>query len=179
MTAAVETQMEQASVPWWLVLLEGIAAVILGILLISKPSMTTLILIQFLGIYWLIKGIFSIVSIFIDSSGWGWKLLVGVLGIVAGILVIQHPLWSTAIVVKTVVIVIAIQAIIIGIIEIIQAFQGGGLGIGLLGALSMVLGIILLVHRGEASWALPLVAGIFLIIGGIVAVVASFRLKSA
>lgn len=177
MTATVASQMEKSNVPWWLVLLEGIAAIILGVLLLSKTSMATVILIQFIGIYWLIKGIFSIVSIFMDSSGWGWKLIVGILGIVAGILVVQHPLWSTAIVLRTVVIVIGIQAIIVGIVEIIQAFQGGGLGIGLLGGLSIILGIVLLIHRGEASWALPLVAGIFLVIGGIVAIVASFRLR--
>jgi len=35
-------------VPWWLVLLEGIALVILGILLFASPGMTTLILVQFL-----------------------------------------------------------------------------------------------------------------------------------
>jgi len=38
----------------------------LGALLLTNPAMTTIVLIQFLGIYWLVKGIFEIVSIFID-----------------------------------------------------------------------------------------------------------------
>ena len=61
-TAAQQTP----SVPWWLVLLQGIALLILGALLLTNPAMTTIVLIQFLGIYWLVKGIFEIVSIFID-----------------------------------------------------------------------------------------------------------------
>ncbi len=128
MTTAVSSSMEESNVPWWLVLLEGIAAIILGALLITNTGRTTVVLIQLLGVYWLLKGIFSIIAIFIDSSQWGWKLLIGILGIVAGILVIGSPIWSTAIVTMTLVLVLGINGIIIGMVEIIQAFQGGGFG---------------------------------------------------
>jgi uncharacterized membrane protein HdeD (DUF308 family) len=83
-------------VPWWLVLLEGIAAIILGLLLLTAPQATLLVLVQLLGIYWLVKGIFQIISIFIDSSRWGWKLFAGILGIVAGIIILGHPLGRPA-----------------------------------------------------------------------------------
>jgi uncharacterized membrane protein HdeD (DUF308 family) len=169
--------MEESNVPWWLVLLEGIAAIILGVLLITNTGRTTVVLIQLLGIYWLLKGIFSIIAIFIDSSQWGWKLLIGILGIAAGILVIGSPIWSTAIVTLTLVLVIGINGIIIGIVEIIQAFQGGGLGVGLLGVLSVILGILLVVHRWNAAAALPYALAIFLLIGGLVAIVAAFRMR--
>lgn len=177
MTTAVGTSMEESNVPWWLVLLEGIAAIILGILLITNTGRTTVVLIQLLGIYWLIKGIFSIVAIFIDSSQWGWKLFIGILGIAAGILVIGSPIWSTAIVTMTLVLVLGINGIIIGIVEIIQAFQGGGLGIGLLGLLSIILGTLLIVHRWSAAAALPWALAILLLIGGVVAIVAAFRMR--
>ena len=177
MATAVGTSMEESNVPWWLVLLEGIAAIILGALLITNTGRTTVVLIQLLGIYWLLKGIFSIIAIFIDSSQWGWKLFVGILGIAAGILVIGSPIWSTAIVTLTLVLILGINGIIIGIVEIIQAFQGGGWGIGLLGLLSIILGTLLIVHRWSAAAALPWALAIFLLIGGVVAIVAAFRMK--
>lgn len=56
------------AVPWWLVLLEGIAAVIIGIFLLTVPITALLLLVQSLGFFWLTGGIFRIVSIFVDSS---------------------------------------------------------------------------------------------------------------
>lgn len=182
MTVEVEISAETAMapeqmVPWWLVLLEGIFAVIIGILLLTDTAITTAILIQVLGIYWFISGIFNIVGIFIDHSAWGWKLIVGILGIIAGILVIQHPLWSTALVTATVVIILGIEGLIIGAINIVRAFRGAGWGVGILGALSIVFGIILLANTMLAAATLPLVLGIFGIVGGILAIIMAFRMR--
>jgi uncharacterized membrane protein HdeD (DUF308 family) len=89
---------EERLVPWWVVLIEGIAAIIIGILLLVNPRITTGVLIQFLGIYWFIVGIIDIVRIFLDSSMWGWKLFSGIIGILAGIAIIQYPLWASLLV---------------------------------------------------------------------------------
>ena len=164
-------------IPWWLVLLQGIAALIIGIFLVTSPGITMTILIQFLGIYWFVSGIFSIVAIFIDSSGWGWKLFSGILGIIAGIIVIQNPLWSRILVPTVVVIIVGIQGVIIGIVGLIQAFQGAGWGAGVLGALSIVFGLILLFNPVIGAALLPWVLGILGIVGGIMAIIASFRLR--
>lgn len=164
-------------IPWWVVLLQGIAALIIGFFLLVSPGLTTAILIQFLGIYWFVSGIFSIVAIFIDSSGWGWKLFSGILGIIAGIIIIQNPLWSTLLVPATIVIILGIQGIIMGIIGLIQAFQGAGWGAGILGALSIIFGLILMFNPIISAAILPFVLGIFGIIGGIMAIFAAFRLK--
>lgn len=64
-------------------------------------------------------------DIFIDSSNWGWKLFAGILGIVAGIIILQHPLWSVLLVPATLVVLLGITGILIGIVKLIQAFQGG------------------------------------------------------
>jgi len=164
-------------VPWWLVLLQGVFAIILGLLLLSAPGMTTLVLIQFVGIYWLIAGVFNIVGIFLDHSMWGWKLFVGVLGIIAGLLVIQHPLWSTALIPTTLVIILGIMGLFFGILGIIAAFQGGGWGAGILGVLSIIIGIALLGSPVIGAVALPYVIGICALVGGIAAIVQAFRMK--
>jgi uncharacterized membrane protein HdeD (DUF308 family) len=178
MTAAEVSRSESEMVPWWLVLLEGIALLILGILLLLKPGMTTLIFIQFLGIYWLVGGIFKIVSLFLDSSMWGWKLFAGVLGIIAGIIVVQHPLWSPVVVGSTLVILLGIQGIIYGGVGVFQAFKGAGWGAGILGAISILFGIYLLANIGAATLVLPWVVGVLALVGGVAAIVMAFRVKS-
>jgi uncharacterized membrane protein HdeD (DUF308 family) len=86
MTTDVMKQSEDTGFPWWLVLIEGIALLILGIMFIAEPRMTTTIVVWLLGFYWLVVGILKIVSIFQDNAMWGWKLFAGILGIIAGIL---------------------------------------------------------------------------------------------
>ena len=177
MSEAVAVQEDTQTIPWWVVLLEGIAAIIVGALLLANPAMTTLILVQVLGIWWFIKGIFQIISIFIDSEMWGWKLFAGIIGILAGIIIIQHPLWAGRLVPFVLVIILGIQGIIVGIINLIQAFKGAGWGIGILGALSIIFGILILANAWIASVVFIWVLGIFGIVGGIFALVMAFRLR--
>ena len=46
-----------ASNIWWLFLLQGIAGVLLGLMLITAPGETLVALVTFLGFYWLITGV--------------------------------------------------------------------------------------------------------------------------
>lgn len=177
MTAGVIERAEGSGVPWWLVLLQGIALVILGILFVISPGMTTVVVIQFLGIYWLIIGIFSIVSIFVDSSLWGWKLFSGVLGIIAGLIILQHPLWSPVVVGEVLIIILGVEGIIIGVVYLIQAFQGAGWGMGLLGVVSIIIGIVLLANIWAFTIALPLVIGILALVGGVISIIGAFQMK--
>jgi uncharacterized membrane protein HdeD (DUF308 family) len=170
-------QAETAGVPWWLVLIEGIALIVMGLLLLASPGMTTLILVQFIGIYWLVAGIFKIVSIFMDSSGWGWKLAGGILGILAGLIVLQHPLWSPFVIGNVLVIILGIQGIIVGVIGLIQAFKGAGWGSGILGAVSILIGLLFLFNVWAFTLSLPWAIGLLALVGGVLAIVAAFRLK--
>jgi len=165
---------ENKRIPWWLILLQGIALVILGILLLTWTGATLVILVQFLGIWWLVQGLFQIISIFIDSSLWGWKLFAGILGIAAGFVILQHPLWSAILVPAIAIIILGIQALVFGVVELIQAFKGSGWGIGLLGALSITFGVVLQANPLNGVAVLPYVLGAFGGVGGIVAVVAAF-----
>jgi uncharacterized membrane protein HdeD (DUF308 family) len=164
---------------WWLVLLEGIAVLILGLLLVVSPGMTTMVLVTFIGAYWLVMGIMSLVRAFAGSTEghWIWSVLIGILGIVAGILVLRHPLWSTFMVPFTLVIILGIDGLIMGVIGIIRGFQGAGWGAVALGVLNIIFGILLLVYRAAATFALPLVLGIFGIIGGVVLIILAFRIR--
>lgn len=163
--------------PWWVLLLQGIAALLMGLLLLAAPYGTVLFVVQFLGWYWLVSGIFEIVSIFLDSSLWGWKLLAGALGMLAGLAIINHPLWSAALLPTTLVWMMGFFGIVIGVSMLVQAFQGGGVGAGILGTLSILLGLLLLIHPFAGALALPWVFAVFAIAGGIAAIVMAFRMK--
>ena len=74
---------------WWLFLLQGVAGIILGLMLVTDPGATLVALVTFLGFYWLFLGILALVRVFVDRSvPWIWSLLTGILGLLAA--VIQH-----------------------------------------------------------------------------------------
>jgi uncharacterized membrane protein HdeD (DUF308 family) len=170
-------QFETRQNPWWLLLLGGILNIIVGILLLTNPGKTTLALVWVLGLYWLIQGIFFISGMFLDHSAWGWKLFSGILGIIAGILVMRHPIASTLVIPQIAVLLLGIQGLISGAVMLVMAFKGGGWGMGILGVISIIFGIILILAFGELGTALVFiwVVGIFALVGGIVQIFQAFR----
>ena len=181
MATETEIAVEAPGFPWWIVLVEGILALIFGILLITAPGRTTLFLVTVLGFYWLIRGIFSIIEIFLPnrSTHWGWLLFIGILGIVAGIVVLRNLVYATVVVATFVVVFLAVDGLIMGIMGIVRAFTGGGWGPGILGILTIIIGLFLLANVFGAALALPIVLGAFMIVGGIVAIFYSFRIRRA
>jgi uncharacterized membrane protein HdeD (DUF308 family) len=165
------------SLPWWLVLLEGIVAALFGLLLLFAPGATLLFLVQVLGLYLFIAGLFRIIGIFVESSLWGLKLAAGVLCILAGILVLRHPMWSGVLVPTVLVFYIGFLSIFQGGIGIFLAFRGGGWGIGVVGALGILFGLILVSNPIIGVATLPLALGIFMLAGGVVAVGQAFRMR--
>lgn len=163
--------------PWWLVLLQGIGAILVGILLLTAPGATVTFLVQVLGWYWLISGVLSIVSIFVSSRLWGWKLFAGVLGVIAGFLIVSHPLWSAALVPTTLTLILGIYGFIAGLVLLVGAARGGGWGMAALGALAFLLGIALIVSPFVSTLAIIIVGGILSIVGGIAALVNAFDLR--
>ena len=176
MTTAVQTQKNES--PWWLVLIGGIAAIIIGIMLWNNPFRVANVLVWAIGLYWLITGIIYLVSLIWDRRQWGWKLFGGIIGIFAGwFLIDAGAIERLASMGFAVVLVLAIQGIIMGIMGLIAAFQGGGWGAGILGVVSIFIGFLLLGNMWAAALVLPWVVGMFAIIGGIFAIVAAFRMR--
>jgi uncharacterized membrane protein HdeD (DUF308 family) len=174
MTSEALERSSSKSLPWWLVLIEGVALLLLGMLLMVKPEKTSVIVVQFLGIYWFLGGIFKIVGLVVDRSMWAAKLIAGILGIIAGILVIQHPLWSATIVGNTLIILLGFVGLVYGGVSLYQAFSGAGWARGILGAVSILLGIALLVDVWAISLSLPWTLGLLAFVGGFVVIAQAF-----
>jgi len=162
---------------WWFVLLRGILMLLLGLFFVTSPDSTLATLSLFLGAYWFVQGIVSITGIFVRASGihWGWLLLDGIIGILAGIFVMNHRMFIPT----TLVIVLAIQALMMGIINLVQGFKGDGARAVILGSINILFGIILLGHPLVAAPLLPITFGIFAIAGGIVLIALTLRIRGA
>ena len=163
--------------PWWLVLIQGIVLLILGIYLLTTPYQTLLVLVWFIGAYWLISGIFALISLAVDQSNMGGKILVGILGIIAGTLILIYPYYSTILLPTMLIIFIGVWGLIIGFITLFHSMKGGGWGEAILGILAIIFGIALLANPLIGAALLPYVLGIFAVIGGIGAIISAFMLR--
>lgn len=176
MTASA-TAFDTKQHPWWLILMGGILNVVIGFLLLTSPVKTVLALTLALGLYWLIQGIFTLVDMFFDHTAWGWKLFIGLLSIVAGVVVLRNPIISAVQIPALIVLFLGVQGLIYGVVMFIMAFKGGGVGAGILGVLSIVFGLVLM-----ANWAnlaaiatLVWVVAIFALVGGFAQIFQAFR----
>ena len=178
---AVNTMLhEQRGGVWWLFLLEGIAAILFGVLLLTAPGATLVALAVVLGFYWLAMGILEIVRAFVDRSvPWIWSLLIGILGVVAGILVLNHPLFAAVALPATLVVYLGILGVVVGAIGIIGAFAGGGVGSFIFGAINLLIGLLLLTSPVAATLAIAFVFGVLLLIEGVGLVLWSFKVRKA
>jgi uncharacterized membrane protein HdeD (DUF308 family) len=169
-----EQVVEKKATHRWLLLVEGVALLILSFLLFTTPVQATQFLVRLLGIYWLVSGIIGIVWIFFDHKQWGWRLLLGILGIIAGLVILEHPLASTILIPTLVIIVTGVLGIMIGMVALIMAFTGSGWGAAVLGILSMIFGIILVANPVFSAIGLPFVLGAVALVGGVGSLVGFF-----
>lgn len=170
------TMADLTRVRWWIVLLEGIAALLIGLMLIFSPGMSLIVLVQILGFYWLIGGILSLVSAFNNDKQRWWNVVAGIIGILAGIAVIRHPLWSAALIPSVLLLFLGIIGIVYGVIKIVQAIKGDGWGTAALGVMSILIGLFMLFAPGLALLTLVLVLGILAIVGGVAAIIMALRM---
>jgi uncharacterized membrane protein HdeD (DUF308 family) len=165
------------ALPWWLVLVEGIVLALLGLILLVAPGASLVFLVWLLGIYLLIAGIFRIIGIFSDSSYWGWKLAAGILCLIAGVAILSNPLWSTTLASTWLVILVGFLVMLQGAAGLIVAFQGGGWGMGALSVLGILFGLFLVINPLIGVATLTLILALFMLIGGVGAVVQAFRMR--
>jgi uncharacterized membrane protein HdeD (DUF308 family) len=165
------------ALPWWLVLVEGIVVALLGLVLLVAPGASLVFLVWLLGIYLLIAGIFRIIGILLDSSSWGWKLAGGILCLIAGLAILSNPLWSTTVASTWLVILVGFLVMLQGAAGLIVAFQGGGWGMGALSVLGILLGLFLVINPLIGVATLTLILAVFMLIGGVGAVVQAFRMR--
>ncbi len=161
----------------YVMLFGGIVSLVFGILLFTQTTAALALVMLLLGLSWFIQGVFTLLSIFIDKSRWGWKLFGGVIGIAAGLLVFNNPVASTVAVPAVLALLLGLFGVLIGIAALIGAFQGEGWGAGIFGAISLIIGLLLIFNAAIGGSLLVILTALLLVVQGIVGVVFSFLNK--
>jgi uncharacterized membrane protein HdeD (DUF308 family) len=164
---------------WWVFLLQGIAAILLGFMLLTAPAATLVSLVTFLGFYWIVSGVLSFVQMFVDRSvPWIWSFLIGIMGVAAGILVVRHPLVAALTVPTVIVIAFGVEGFVMGVLELIGGFSGGGIGSFIRGVINLLIGVLLLSAPMAAALAVPFVFAVLLLVQGVALVALAFRVRT-
>ena len=170
---------------WWIVLLRGIALTVLGGLLIAKPGITVIVLVQFLGAYFLVDGVFSVFHSIKGRKymqGWGWGIFMGALEILTGIIVFTNPLVSTIVTASVLVYSVAFMAILFGVLGIVTGIQvrkeiKGEWAMIAGGVLAIIFSVILIMNPMASMSVYLIVMGVMALMGGLIQIFASFQIR--
>ena len=166
---------------WWAVVLRGVFAVLFGLGTFLWPGLTLAVLVLMYGGYLFIDGILAVVSAFAQrregAFPWG-VFLAGLASLVAGVFTLFWP----GVTALALLYLIAVWAIVRGVFEIIAAIHlrrelTNEWLLALNGAVTVLLGIALLVAPGAGVLAVLWLIGVFAIVAGILMIVLGFRLK--
>ncbi len=166
---------------WWLLLVRGIVILIFGFVALANVSATAIVLYLWFIIFAITDGIFSIFIAFSqrkESDQWGWGLVSGAVGILIGLIAVAWPQPTALIILYF----IAIRAIAVGAIELVQTFRGRRADknkwltiIG--GVLSIIAGLLMLFQPVAMGLVLLWVIGCWAVAMGVILIVAAFRVK--
>ncbi len=165
---------------WTVTLLVGLITVALGVIVLVWPSETLVVLSVLFGIQLLVFGVFRLIRAFADDvPNAGLLGFVGVIGILAGVIVIRHP-YET---VEVLALILGAVWIVFGAIDLIGAVadreSGQRLPSALLGILALGFGIVLVAWGGVTLTVLTWLAGLYLVLAGLVMVFFSIQARRA
>ncbi len=166
---------------WWMFLLRGLCAILFGVVAISWPGAVLLTIALFWGVYALLDGATAVAAA-VSPKGEerpSWPLLmVGVLGLLAGVLTLLWPGLTALLMLY----VVAVWAVLRGVFEIAAAVRlrreiDNEWLLGLSGAASVLFGLLVMFQPDAgAAVVVWLLAG-FAIAFGIFNIALAFRLK--
>jgi uncharacterized membrane protein HdeD (DUF308 family) len=180
MTGALLDGLQSLRANWGWFLALGIALIVLGTLAIGAAFIATLAVAVTFGILLLIGGGVQIASAFWARrwSGFFLQLLVGILYVVVGALMVEHPIGAAA----GLTLMLAAYFLAAGLLRIVVAlterFHNWG-WVLLNGVITLVLGVLIWRQWPESSlWVLGLFVGIDMIFSGWSWVMLALALRS-
>ncbi len=123
---AVSIMTRKQNDQWWVGILLGIAAIIIGIWAMLFPDLTAIGLVYFIGAWWLVSGILEIIfaiRVRKEIENEWFLILGGVISVIAGALFMLFP-GSGAI---SLIWIIGLFAIFLGVMFVVLAFRLRGL----------------------------------------------------
>lgn len=167
---------------WGWVALRGGVALLFGLLCLFDPAIALLTLVLLYGGYAFVDGLVALVSVVTSRRGqphWFAVLLGGLAGIVIGVVTFVAP-GITALVLL---LLIAGWALVTGIAEVVAAIRlrkqiHGEWTLIVIGVLSVLFGVLLLIHPAAGALAVVWWIGAYAVVIGILRIILAFRLRS-
>jgi uncharacterized membrane protein HdeD (DUF308 family) len=156
---------------WVLFLVEGVVLLVLGATAIALPVLATVAFTIILGWLFLVSGVVGLFTTFWmrGAPGFWWSLLSAVLGIVVGVLLLASPIMGAV----SITIVLIAFFIIEGVASIMFALEhkremsGRWAWMLVSGIIDLVLAAMIFAGLpSTAAWALGLLVGINMVLGG-------------
>jgi uncharacterized membrane protein HdeD (DUF308 family) len=169
---------------WWLPLVRGILALILGVALITVPGQAKSVLGQYFGMYWLGTGATTIFWGLRGARASKLWLLAGSIGVIGGTILVFNERITSSSELELNFDTFAIFAIITGLLHLAGGYRirqkvgrGWAWGDTFLGLLQIAMGIILLSSGDTIPRAVLLSAVFWSFLGGIGMTVDALRLR--
>jgi uncharacterized membrane protein HdeD (DUF308 family) len=164
---------------WPAILVIGLLTAVVGVVVIAWPSQTLTVLSVLLGIQLLVFGLFRLVSAFADNVvSPGFVGFVGILGMIAGVIVLRHP-FETVTVLAT---ILGAVWIVTGAIEVIDAiankYVDGRGWLALAGLVSIAAGTVIVAWPAPTVTVVAWIAGFYLIVFGLFICVSAFSMRN-
>ena len=160
----------------WLVALEGVIAIVFGVLAIAWPGLTILVLAVLFAAYVLVHGVVTLARAVRrgqDMPRRVARVLIGLISIAAGVAALVWP----QITALALVVVVGAWAIVSGLLEIFVASRlSAGWWPIVVGIASLLAGLLILINPRAGAYAIALVIGLYAIIAGVLMLAEAWRL---
>jgi uncharacterized membrane protein HdeD (DUF308 family) len=166
---------------WWVFLVRGVVAVLLGVTIWFQPAASVAVLVLFFGAWMLVDGGFTVVGSIVrrhDNPEWGWMLVSGLMSLVIGMLTLRAP-GITALVLM---LFVAVWAMMLGIGQIALGWRvrkevSNEWMLYLGGAVALGFGIAVMWNPAAGALSVLWMIAFFSILFGVSMILLSFRLK--
>jgi uncharacterized membrane protein HdeD (DUF308 family) len=163
---------------WPALMIFGLITLALGVVIISWPQETLVVISVLMGIQLLIFGVFRLIGAFATDAGSpGWQGFVGIVLIIAGIVVVRHPFETVAVLA----VLLGIVWVIFGIVEVISAIADGSIehrwSTAIAGLVSLAAGILVVSWPAPTVTVIAWISGLYLIIFGLFFCFEAYQLR--
>jgi uncharacterized membrane protein HdeD (DUF308 family) len=170
----------EQSPAWWAHALRGVLAVVFGLIALARPSATAAAIVLVFAVYAVTDGLAALVASFRRGRAgqrWSWFLLEGIASIAVGVVAFAHP----AATFLGLLVLVAIRAIVVGVLDVAGAITGRWIEWrwlwALSGVLSIAFGVLLLARPCAGAVAVLWMIGAYAVIAGITAFTFGLHLR--
>jgi uncharacterized membrane protein HdeD (DUF308 family) len=166
---------------WWTFILRGVVAIVFGVLAFVSPAFGIAVLVALFAVWAIIDGVNNLLTGIRTRSrdrSWWLEILEGIVGVVAGVIALALPAFAA----EVLVLLIAVWAILTGVIEIWLAIRlrrviEGEAWMALAGVASILFGIVVILFPAAGALSIVWLIGSFAIAFGVFLVLLGWRLR--